>query len=131
MYRSHDRKKKSMGRSGQHGIKDENIDRQILVLHQAMGDKLLTKPTLIEQMQQNLESRHDKGQMAYGCYLSWCAILELYEQPEQFMAALLEDTPRMRRLRRHTPFVGLLSEEERQSALNEQACGETDITTLL
>ncbi|WP_419570500.1 hypothetical protein [Rheinheimera sp.] len=32
------------------GIKDENIDRQILVLHRAMAEKLLRQPQLLPQV---------------------------------------------------------------------------------
>jgi hypothetical protein len=126
-----DRARQRSRTSRKYGIKDINIDRQILVLHQAMGNKLLANPELKAQMQCNLENRYSQGRIAYGTYLSWCTILELSTEPEQFMLALLEDSPKMRRLRRDTPFIGLLSEEERQAALNKGACGEVDITTLL
>lgn len=43
------------------GIKDENIDRQILVLHQAIAAKLLTEPDLLEQVKAKLEERRDNG----------------------------------------------------------------------
>lgn len=131
MPRSNDRNKRSTGRSRKYGVKDENIDRQILVLHRAMANKLLKHPELLPQIQQNLELRHREGRTGYGAYLTWSAILELLSEPAQFLAAMLEQSPKMRRLRRDTPFIGLLSEEERLTALHDSACGEVDITTLL
>ena len=42
------------------GIKDENIDRQILVLHQAIAAKLLAEPALLEQVKAKLDERKAK-----------------------------------------------------------------------
>jgi len=52
------------------------------------------------------------------------------DSPEIFLAALLEDTPKLRKWRRRTPFVGVLTEEERQHALSQNAVGEISIETL-
>ena len=49
--------------------------------------------------------------------------LELYQQPEQFCAGITEDSPYLRKLRRRTPFVGILTEQERQQALQQQSLG--------
>lgn len=111
------------------GIKDENIDRQILVLHQAIATKLLAEPALLEQVAHKLEQRRDNGQLGYGAYMHWVSVLELYQQPEQFYRGITEDSPYLRKLRRRTPFVGILTEAERQQALQHQASG--DLTEVL
>jgi hypothetical protein len=108
------------------GIKDENIDRQILVLHQAIANKLLTEPALLEQVKAKLEERRDYGQLGYGAYMHWVSVLELYQQPEQFRQGITEDSPYLRKLRRRTPFVGILTEQERQQALLQNAIAELD-----
>ncbi len=108
------------------GIQDENIDRQILVLHQAIAAKLLAEPALLEQVKTKLEERRDKGQLGYGAYLHWLSVLELYQQPEQFYQGITEDSPYVRKLRRRTPFVGILTEQERQQALLQHAIGKLD-----
>ena len=108
------------------GIKDENIDRQIWVIHQAMADKLLHCPHLLDQVKDKIESRYQQGKLRHGGYLTWLSILELINQPENFRSAILEDSFKMRRLRRQTPMVGILTEQERQSALHKLACGELD-----
>ncbi|WP_337878617.1 hypothetical protein [Rheinheimera sp.] len=51
------------------GIKDENIDRQILVLHQAIAEKLLRQPELLPQVQHKLAERLEQGQISYGAYI--------------------------------------------------------------
>jgi|AACY02.17.fsa_nt_gi hypothetical protein len=108
------------------GIKDENIDRQILVLHQAIANKLLAEPDLLEQVKAKLEERRDNGQLGYGAYMHWVSVLELYAEPEQFCAGITEDSPYLRKLRRRTPFVGILTEQERQQALLQNAIAELD-----
>lgn len=108
------------------GIKDENIDRQILVLHQAIANKLLAEPDLLEQVKAKLEERRDNGQLGYGAYMHWVSVLELYAEPEQFCAGITEDSPYLRKLRRRTPFVGILTEQERQHALLQNAIAELD-----
>ncbi|MBN7820970.1 hypothetical protein [Bowmanella yangjiangensis] len=114
------------------GIKDENIDRQILILHRAMLDKLCQHPILVENVFSTLESRKEQGRLGHGAYLTWyCALEHLTDAPQQMYEALLEDSPRMRKLRRQTPLVGILTEEERQQALLADALGQTSIQTLL
>ncbi|GGO72503.1 hypothetical protein [Bowmanella pacifica] len=114
------------------GIKDENIDRQILVLHKAMLDKLCAQPALLESVLLTLESRKEQGRLGHGAYLTWyCALEQLTTSPEKMYQALLEDSSRMRKLRRQTPLVGLLTEQERQQALMADALGQTSIQTLL
>jgi len=108
------------------GIKDENIDRQILVLHRAMAEKLLRQPDLLPQVQHKLTERLEQGQISYGAYIHWQSVLELYHQPEQFVLGITEDSPYLRKLRRLTPFSGLLTEQERQQVLLADACGELD-----
>lgn len=108
------------------GIKDENIDRQILVLHQAIAAKLLAEPDLLEQVRAKLEERRDNGQLGYGAYMHWVSVLQLYAEPEQFCAGITEDSPYLRKLRRRTPFVGILTEQERQQALLRDAIAELD-----
>lgn len=123
MYRQRPSSNKRFGETGG-GIKHENIDRQILVLHKAMAEKLLLCPELVESVKEKVETRYQIGKLGYGGYLTWMSILEIHDQPEAFMEAILEDTFQMRRLRRHTPLVGILTEQERQATLEKHACGE-------
>lgn len=116
------------------GLKDENIDRQILAIHKAIGEKLIKDHAqggqLLEQVQQKIEQRYQEGRMHYGEYITWNSAIEQVDSPEIFLAALLEDTPKLRKWRRRTPFVGVLTEEERQHALSQNAVGEISIETL-
>ena len=136
MFKRQQNKRQRPYRVKKTGIKDENIDRQILVIHKAIGLKLLAyhqsgDTSLTETVRETIESRRDEGRMGYGEYLTWSSLLDILDQPEDFLAALLEDDTRMRKLRRRTPFVGVLTEEERQAALNAEAIGElSDISTL-
>lgn len=124
-------KTQGAGRSRKQGFKDHNIDRQILALHQAIGQKVLQQPTLADQVKQTLEDRLAAGKIRYGAYITWHSILDMLDEPETFYHALTDMSPKMCQLRRKTPFVGVLTEEERQAALDNAACGTTSIETLL
>ncbi|GAB3023865.1 hypothetical protein [Bowmanella dokdonensis] len=114
------------------GIKDENIDRQILVLHKAMLDKLCRCPELLPRVLNTLEARRESGRLGHGAYLIWfCALENLSHAPQKMRDTLLEDSPRMRKLRRNTPLTGILNEQERQQALLDNACGDTSIGVML
>lgn len=112
------------------GIKDENIDRQILVIHMAIANKLLVDnqgdKALVNAVLERLEQRREEGRMGYGEYLTWLSAMELIERKPDFVAAICEDTPRMRKFRRRTPFVGVLTEQERQAALDADSLGTLD-----
>ena len=92
-------------------------DHRILQLHAAMVDKIIAQPELIDQIKVTLDNRLEMGKIRHGGHLTWHCILELITHPRAFKEAVLADTPHMRRLRRKTPFVGILTEEERQNAL--------------
>ena len=117
-------------RSHRRSIRDHNIDSQVLILHRAMAEKLLKEPQLAQIVTAKIEERYAYGKMHHGAYLTWTAVIESLGQPEIFLKALLDDSPRMRKLRRNSPFVGLLTEQERQTALDAFACGETKVETL-
>ena len=90
------------------------IDKQILALHCAMADKLLAHPALLAQAQQTLEQRYQAGQLRHSAYIHWYAILDSIDTPALFREELLRDDDRMRKLRRRTVLVGILTEQERQ-----------------
>jgi len=113
------------------GIKDENIDRQIIAIHKAIAEKLLTNNKLVKQVTLKLTHQREQGTLGYGQFINWISILELIDQPIEFIEAMTEDTPKMRRLRRKTPFVGILTEKERQNAINQNAFGFTDSIEVL
>ncbi|QBF83555.1 hypothetical protein EXU30_13275 [Shewanella maritima] len=104
-------------------IKDENIDRQIIVIHRAIAHKLLKQPELAEQVKARLEAQREEGKLGYSHYITWVSALELIDQSEVFINALTEDSPKMRKLRRRTPFTGILTEAERVAALEQDAIG--------
>lgn len=97
----------------------ENIDKQILSIHQAMAEKLIANPAYISQVMETIEARYECGTMRHGAYLFWSSLLEHINQPVLFMETLLEDSPQLRKYRRHTPLVGILTETERQAVLDK------------
>ncbi|MGS2720529.1 hypothetical protein [Paraglaciecola aestuariivivens] len=97
----------------------DNLDKQILHLHQAMAEKLMANHQYIPQILDTIETRYESGKMRHGAYLFWISLLEHIDEPKLFMQTLLEDSPQLRKYRRLTPLVGILTEQERQAALDK------------
>ncbi len=126
MYSNQRRNKNRNYQIKKRGIKDDYIDRQISVIHEAIVDKLIANPELVAQVQSRLDHKREEGTIRYGAYITWTSILELYDDKEAFRRGILEDSHQMRRLRRTTPFVGILNEDERRAALDAEAIGTID-----
>lgn len=108
-------------RVSKRSIKDDYIDRQITVLHQAMAIKLLAHPEMLVKVHTTLETYRETGRLSYSGYITWLSLLELYQEKEQFVQRIIEDSAQMKRLRRITPLVGILTEAEREQALYADA----------
>lgn len=113
------------------GLKEKFVDRQVLALHKAMVEKLIRYPELRKKVIAVIEERYENGRLRHGAYLTWICLMENADDHNLFRNGVLEDTPRMNKLRRQTPFVGVLTESEREDALFKHACGETSIETVL
>ena len=94
-------------------------DKHILQLHRAMANKLLAEPWRIADIRHTLERRYQAGQLKHSGYIHWHSILDCIDQPELFLAALLDNGERMSKLRRRTVLVGILTEPERLALLLE------------
>ncbi len=92
-------------------------DKQILLLHQAMVDKLLADPQQVANIYQRLEQRYQAGQLRHSAYIHWHSILDCIDQPEVFRRELLDEGERMGKLRRRTILTGILTEQERIALL--------------
>jgi|TARA_B110000240_G_C13329074_1_gene380442 hypothetical protein len=96
----------------------DSLDKQILCLHKAMADKLIANHDYLCQVMKTIENRYECGKMRHGAYLFWSSLLEYIDQPELFISTLLEDSSQLRKYRRQTPLVGILTEQERQVVLD-------------
>lgn len=93
------------------------VNQRIRKLHEAIADKVLANPDLLDGIEAKLEQRYESKMMRYGSYMLWRSILETVNQPDVFKALLLAEDERTANLRRETIFTGVLTEEERTSAL--------------
>ena len=84
-----------------------------------MADKLLAEPERLQHVFNTLEQRYQAGILRHSGYIHWYSILDCFNQPEVFRAALLDSGERMCKLRRRTVLVGILTEDERQALLME------------
>ena len=110
-------------RSKKLSLLDENIDRQIQAIHAAIAKKLLNSAELRELARDKIEAKFKQGQLRYSEYLHWLSTLDNFELTDTFILGFTEYTPQLRRWRRNTPFTGILTEEERQQALEQNALG--------
>ena len=84
-----------------------------------MALKLIAQPQLRQQVIDTIESRYQNGLLRHGGYLVWICLMECIEEsPDDFIQGVIADTPQMRKLRRKTPFINVLTEQERQHALH-------------
>ena len=93
------------------------VNERIRKLHEAIADKVLANPDLLDGIEDKLEQRYESKMMRYGSYMLWKSILETVNQPDVFKALLLAEDERTANLRRETIFTGVLTEEERTSAI--------------
>ena len=99
------------------GQNDKVLDLQIWRLHLHIVSKILAEPALAMLVQQKLDERLSQQQIRHGEHLYWSAVLMQLADPAQFSAGVLTMEPRVCQYRRRTPFVGILTEQERQQAL--------------
>lgn len=96
-----------------------------------MVEKLIAVPELRHKVIKTIEERYEQGRLRHGAYLTWICLMDNIDDPQTFRNGVLEDTPRMNKLRRQTPFVGVLTEAERQQAIEDDACGQTSIESVI
>lgn len=113
------------------GLKEKFVDRQILAIHKVMVEKLIAVPELRHKVIKTIEERYEQGRLRHGAYLTWICLMDNIDDHQTFRNGVLEDTPRMNKLRRQTPFVGVLTEAERQQAIEDDACGQTSIESVI
>ncbi|WJG10819.1 hypothetical protein [Aliiglaciecola sp. LCG003] len=93
------------------------VDANLLAIHKLIASKIQARPELITQVETKLEERFKVGLIYRGNYLNWSAIIDLQNDMPALVAQLCEDSDEMNRLRRQSPFVGVLSEQEREDFL--------------
>ena len=130
MYSNRNKKQRPY-RVRKNSIKDDLIDKQILALHRAMVEKVLANIELIDELKARWDAKRKAGEIGYSEYITWYSLFELAHQPDVFRDGVLENSTQMRRLRRKTPFVNILTEEEREQALMADAAGKINSISYL
>jgi hypothetical protein len=93
----------------------EWIDRRSLALHEAVADKLLAHPELIEVARENLRRWLARGPQP--ALIEWRQLLDTLSLDE-LQRLLRSPDERAARLRQSSPFAGVLTPRERQSILD-------------
>jgi DNA-binding transcriptional ArsR family regulator len=91
----------------------EESDAKSLVLAQAIADLLRADPSLTTRALRHLDRLAREPQGAAGAEIDeWRQLLRTYS-PERLRRLLVSDNSRARRLRRSSPFLAVLSSDER------------------
>jgi hypothetical protein len=117
-------KKTSRRQSAAPRGQQQRIDQQIWLLHQAMAEKLIKQPALAVPIRHKLDAWQQQGQIRHGAFLFWNCLLDLLPEPALFRAELLSMDAQPCKYRRRTPFIGILTEEERWAALSADAISD-------
>lgn len=125
------RTSKRAGRNrGAKARQQQQLDRQIWLIHQQMVEKLLANPALLPPLQQQLEQTQQQGLLRHSEYLFWHCAFALYPDGPAFRAAILSIEPGPTKYRRRTRLQGLLSETERAALLQTLAATGTEPAVL-
>jgi len=93
------------------------IDLLTLEYHKRVAAKMAADPEhVIEKARSNLHRwllAYDRGTPEAWCFEEWEELLNTLSVPE-LIAVITEDSDEGQRLRSSTPFVGLLSQEEKE-----------------
>ncbi len=100
-----------------HGVGHPHIDRRALAMARLVAEKIDRDPRLLQVAIDNLErwAHMDEHGLSVG-QAEWKALIERHSWPE-LRAILVQDTDEGQRLRSSSPFVGIISEEERMAIL--------------
>ncbi len=88
-----------------------------LALHRAVAHRLRSNPRLLQKAKSNLKIWLGKSQ-AISAWLEWQEILET-SSIEKVLKIITAETEEGQRLRSSSPFVGLLTAEERRQIIKE------------
>lgn len=101
-------------RAGTHGIRThQEADERSLLMARAVAELIQSDPTLMKRAARHLErlARDDQGTAA-GDIAEWRQLLETYS-PGKISRLLVSDSSRAARLRQSSPFLAVLSPDER------------------
>ena len=88
-----------------------------LALHRAVAHRLRSDPRLIQKAKSNLNNWLNRNQ-AVSAWLEWQEILET-SSIEKVLKIITAETEEGQRLRSSSPFVGLITAEERRQIIKE------------
>ena len=100
-----------------HGVGHPHIDRRALAMARLVAEKIDRDPGLLQVAIDNLERwAHMDEHVLPPALVEWQELIARHSWPE-LRAILIQDTDEGQRLRSSSPFVGIISEEERMAIL--------------
>jgi len=102
----------------------EKIDRRSIALHRAVSEKLRENPSLVQDVVKRIDKQLSLGSVHSATTKFWLKCWkELIESRsvEELCTLLVSPSEEMTRMRQSTPFVNVLSQEERRRVFGERA----------
>ncbi|TRY29947.1 hypothetical protein [Aliiglaciecola sp. M165] len=96
------------------------VDANLLAIHKRIAEKLAAEPHLVDLAAEKLEQRFAAGMVYRSVYLNWWGLIEMKNDMPSLIKQLCEDSEMMNKLRRHSPFVGILNEQEREEFFRQR-----------
>ena len=93
------------------------LDLVSLALHRAVAHRLHSNPHLLQKAKSNLKNWLSRNQ-AVSAWLEWQEILET-SSLEKVLKIITAETEEGQRLRSSSPFVGLITAEERRQIIKD------------
>lgn len=101
----------------------QEIDRRSLLLHRLVSGKLLRNPALVERTRATISRWRSRNPEA-PALIEWEELLSRMDVPA-LVRVLRSRNEEATRLRQSSPFVGILTEDERNSVMRRYASSRT------
>lgn len=106
----------------------QKIDRRSIALHRVVAKKLSENPSLVQDVVKWIDEQLSRGSVHSATTKYWLKCWkELIEtrSVEELCALLVSPCEEMTRMRQSTPFVNVLSQEERRRVFRQHAKSAT------
>ncbi len=93
----------------------QDIDQRSLEMDRLIAEKIRANPALLRRALDNIDdyvNRSTSSDSGRDAYLEWKTIIQTHSL-EEVLSILTEDSEEGQRLRQSTPFMGIISQEER------------------
>ena len=102
-------------------VRHRKLEERSLALHREIAQRIRRNPDLLTKVRERLSRDMRSGRFSISLTDAMQECLDLIKSSslEQVLEFLVDDSENARRLRRSTPFAGILTQEERRRILEK------------